>query len=55
VKLDKFGDSYGIVKQGLLRWLSPCGPWLAHPMFTGPGSRPQRSLHLLDHRRLLSA
>lgn len=36
MKLGKFGDSYDIVKQGLLRWLSPCGPWVAHPMFTDP-------------------
>lgn len=36
MKLDKFGDSYDVVKQGLLRWLSPCGAWLAHPMFTEP-------------------
>ena len=33
--LDKFGDSYDIVKQSTLRWLSPCGTWVAHPMFTG--------------------
>lgn len=36
MKLEKFGDSYDVVKQSLLRWLSPCGPWLAHPMFTEP-------------------
>jgi len=36
VKLEKFGDSYDIVKQSLLRWLAPCGPWRAHPMFTEP-------------------
>jgi hypothetical protein len=36
MKLDKFGDSYDIVKQSLLRWLAPCGPWVAHPMFTEP-------------------
>ncbi len=34
MKLDKFGDSYDIVKQSLLRWLAPCGPWVGHPMFT---------------------
>jgi hypothetical protein len=34
MRLDKFGDSYDIVKQSLLRWLAPCGPWIAHPMFT---------------------
>jgi hypothetical protein len=36
MKLDKFGDSYDIVKQSFLRWLAPCGPWVAHPMFTEP-------------------
>ena len=30
----KFGDSYDIVKQSFLRWLKPCGTWVAHPMFT---------------------
>jgi len=29
-----FGDSYDIVKQSLIRWLGPLGPWSAHPMFT---------------------
>jgi len=30
-----FGDSYDIVKQSLLAWLSAdLGPWSAHPMFT---------------------
>lgn len=28
------GDSYDIVKQSLLRWLSFVGPWATHPMFT---------------------
>ena len=31
---DKFGDSYDIVKQSLLRWLSDHGTWSVHPMFT---------------------
>ena len=31
---DKFGDSYDIVKQSILRWLSDCGTWSVHPMFT---------------------
>ena len=31
-----FGDSYDIVKRGMLQWLSPCGNWSAHPMFTDP-------------------
>lgn len=31
---DKFGDSYDIVKRSLLEWLSPCGTWAAHPMFS---------------------
>jgi len=30
-----FGDTYDIVKQSLLRYLAPLGPWYAHPMFTG--------------------
>jgi hypothetical protein len=34
MKLEKFGDSYDIVKYSLLRWLAPCGSWVAHPMFT---------------------
>jgi hypothetical protein len=34
MRLEKFGDSYDIVKQSLLRWLSPCGDWVAQPMFT---------------------
>lgn len=32
--LKHFGDSYDIVKKALLQWLSPFGPWAAHPMFT---------------------
>ena len=31
---NKFGDSYDIVKQSLLRWLSDHGTWSVHPMFT---------------------
>ena len=31
---DKFGDSYDIVKQSILQWLSDCGTWSVHPMFT---------------------
>jgi hypothetical protein len=34
MRLKYFGDSYDIVKQSFLRWLSPLGPWSAHPMFT---------------------
>ena len=34
MRLKHFGDSYDIVKQSFLRWLSPLGPWSAHPMFT---------------------
>lgn len=29
-----FGDSYDIVKQSLLRWLSVFGEWTVHPMFS---------------------
>jgi hypothetical protein len=36
MKLSYFGDSYDIVKKTLLQWLSPYGPWSAHPMFTEP-------------------
>lgn len=32
---DKFGDSYDIVKQSILRWLASCGKWVVHPMITG--------------------
>jgi len=34
VKPKYLGDSYDIVKQSLLRWLSSMGPWATHPMFT---------------------
>lgn len=34
MRLGFFGDSYDIVKQSLLRWLRPLGPWGIHPMFT---------------------
>ena len=34
MRLQYFGDSYDIVKQSMLQWLSPYGPWAAHPMFT---------------------
>jgi hypothetical protein len=36
MKPSYFGDSYDIVKRSLLQWLSPFGPWKAHPMFTEP-------------------
>jgi hypothetical protein len=36
MNLKHFGDSYDIVKQSLLQWLSDFGPWAAHPMFTHP-------------------
>lgn len=29
-----WGDSYDIVKQSMLRWLSAFGQWWVHPMFT---------------------
>lgn len=32
------GDSYDIVKQALIRALSPLGQWVAHPMLTEPFS-----------------
>ena len=31
-----FGDTYDFVKNSFLRWLSPCGRWFVHPMFTDP-------------------
>lgn len=34
MRLQYLGDSFDIVKQSLLRWLSAHGPWSAHPMFT---------------------
>ena len=34
MRLQHFGDSYDIVKKCLLNWLSPFGPWVAHPMLT---------------------
>jgi len=33
MNLKHFGDSYDVVKRSLLQWLSPFGPWAAHPMF----------------------
>lgn len=30
------GDSYDVVKQSLLRWLSALGPWSVHPMYAEP-------------------
>lgn len=59
MRLDKFGDTYDVVKQSLLGWLAALGPWAAHPMFTeevsGPEARafatfldvPLLSLHVL--------
>lgn len=32
--LTHFGDSYDVVKQAILRWLTPFGSWAVHPMFT---------------------
>lgn len=34
--LKYLGDSFDIVKQSFLRWLSPWGRWCAHPMLTEP-------------------
>jgi hypothetical protein len=34
MRMKFFGDSYDIVKQGLLRWLNNVGDWAIHPMFT---------------------
>ena len=34
MRMKFFGDSYDIVKQGLLRWLNAVGDWTVHPMFT---------------------
>jgi hypothetical protein len=36
-----FGDSYDIVKQSMIRWLSAFGPWAVHPMFTESSSESQ--------------
>lgn len=41
MKLRYLGDSYDIVKQSLLRWLSSMGSWATHPMFTEPVSSEQ--------------
>ncbi len=38
MKPSYLGDSYDIVKQSLLRWLSSMGLWATHPMFTEPVS-----------------
>ena len=45
------GDSYDIVKQSLLRWLSPLGPWTVHPMFTCDES----AAHADEFSRLVGA
>jgi hypothetical protein len=34
LRLKFFGDSYDIVKQCILSWLSDYGQWMAHPMLT---------------------
>jgi hypothetical protein len=34
MRIHYFGDSYDVVKQSLLRWLSTFGEWSVHPMFT---------------------
>ena|SRR5205085_267853 len=36
--LQHFGDSFDVVKQSVLRWLSPFGNWAVHPMLTGEAS-----------------
>lgn len=40
-----FGDSFDIVKQSLLRWLAPFGPWSVHPMFTENASAAEVSAY----------
>ncbi len=54
MKLSYLGDSYDIVKQCLLRWLSSMGSWATHPMFTEPVSSEQADdfAHLLGTRLL---
>lgn len=49
MKPSYLGDSYDIVKQSLLRWLSSMGSWATHPMFTEPISSQQAD----DFTRLL--
>ena len=49
MKPSYLGDSYDIVKQSLLRWLSSMGSWATHPMFTEPVSSEQAN----DFARLL--
>jgi hypothetical protein len=36
MEMKKFGDSYDIVKQSLLRWSRDFGQWSVHPLFTEP-------------------
>lgn len=38
MRMNYLGDSYDIVKQSMLRWLSSFGEWSVHPMFTEPVS-----------------
>ena len=54
MKPSYLGDSYDIVKQSLLRWLSVMGSWATHPMFTEPVSSTQADdfAHLLGTRLL---
>lgn len=41
MRLRYFGDSYDIVKQALISWLSSMGDWEVHPMFTEPVDQKQ--------------
>ena len=45
------GDSYDIVKQSLLRWLSDFGDWSVYPMFT----QPEAAADIEVYERLLGA
>jgi hypothetical protein len=51
-----WGDSYDIVKQSLLRWLSAFGEWCVHPMLTEAVAMPQaRRFAAFLGARLVSA
>jgi hypothetical protein len=42
--LEKFGDSYDVVKRWLISVLKEFGPWSAHPMFTHAVSKEEAEM-----------
>jgi len=54
VRRQHFGDSYDLVKQSFLGWLSALGAWTIHPMFTAPSCEWAQEFSKLVGCRLLS-